>query len=69
MTENNEIPLRVAFYLRVSSEDQAEKYGIDLQEQALEGLIRSKGKLRDGVTDAMKKVEVYKDEGISGQKK
>lgn len=68
MTESNEIPLRVAFYLRVSSEDQAEKYGIDLQEQALEGLIRSKGKLRDGVTDAMKRVEIYKDEGISGTK-
>ena len=49
---NNERSLKVAFYLRVSTDDQVEKYGIPLQEDALYGILRSKGKLSDG-SDAL----------------
>lgn len=38
---------RVALYLRVSTEDQKEKYGLDLQEQAIRSLVQSK-KFPDG---------------------
>ena len=36
------IKQRVAFYVRVSTEEQAEKYGVDLQKAALNGLLLSK---------------------------
>lgn len=39
---------RVAFYIRVSTDDQADKYGPDLQRSALEKLIGSKGQMDDG---------------------
>jgi site-specific DNA recombinase len=69
MTENNEeVQLRVAFYLRVSSDDQVEKYGLPMQREALEGLLRSKGNLKNGTPAMILAGEnyVYKDEGISG---
>ena len=44
--EDNE-QKRVALYLRVSTEDQKEKYGLDLQEQAIRSLVQSK-KFPDG---------------------
>ena len=68
MTDNNEYQSRVALYLRVSTDDQAEKFGIDLQRDALLGLIKSKGKLKNG-SDTMKlagEQYIYIDEGISG---
>ena len=73
MAINNyeERQLRVAFYLRVSSDDQVEKYGLPMQREALEGLLRSKGTLKDGKTQAMVLAGenyVYQDEGISGTK-
>ncbi len=60
--------LRVALYLRVSTDDQVEKYGIDLQKASLDGLLRSKGKLIDGREKMILAGEkyVYVDNGISG---
>src|SRR3989344_9608869 len=66
---NNQLtPIRAAFYLRVSTEDQIEKYGIDLQKAAIEAVVKSKGQLDDG-QPAMVLADsryIYKDEGISG---
>lgn len=67
-----EVPLRVAFYLRVSSEDQVEKYGLSMQKEALLAMIKSRGKLKDGVTDAMilaGENYIYVEEGVSGTTK
>jgi site-specific DNA recombinase len=60
--------LRVALYLRVSTDDQVEKYGIDLQKTSLEGLLQSKGKLVDGRARMILAGDkhVYIDDGISG---
>lgn len=46
--DNQQEQKRVAFYIRVSTDDQADKYGPDLQRTALEKLIGSKGQLDDG---------------------
>ena len=51
--KSEDIPLRVALYLRVSTEDQVEKYGLDAQRSAINGFIQSRGKLKDGVRDKM----------------
>lgn len=70
MDGKEELQLRVALYLRVSTEDQVEKYGLDAQRSAIEGIIKSRGKLKDGreaVVLAGKNYE-YVDEGISGTK-
>ncbi|GIW60181.1 MAG: hypothetical protein KatS3mg087_1247 [Patescibacteria group bacterium] len=55
-------PIRVAMYLRVSTEDQVEKYGSDVQKSAIEGLVKSKG------TSMVLAGEpyIYYDDGISG---
>lgn len=47
-----EIQLRVALYLRVSTKEQEEKFGLPAQRSAIEGIIQSRGKLKDG-RDAM----------------
>ena len=60
--------MRVAFYLRVSTEEQVERYGLSLQEESLKGLIKSRGKLSNG-SDALifaGEEYIYRDEGISG---
>lgn len=61
-------PLRVALYLRVSTEEQKEKYGIDLQRSSLESLLNSKGTLDNGKPKLMLAGEdyVYVDDGVSG---
>ena len=41
-------PLKVALYVRVSTEDQGERYGLDMQKEALIHLIKSKGQLKNG---------------------
>lgn len=67
--EKVEKQLKVALYLRVSTEEQAEKYGLDAQRSAIEGLIQSKGKINDGKDDAMVlagKAYEYIDDGVSG---
>lgn len=66
--KKQEEQIRAAFYIRVSTDDQVEKYGVDLQLDALHAILRSKGKLEDG-RDAMVLAgpdKIYKDEGISG---
>ena len=63
-----EIQLKVALYLRVSTDEQADKYGLEAQRSAIEGMIQSKGILKDG-RDAMVlagKAYEYIDDGVSG---
>lgn len=61
--------LRVAFYIRVSTEEQIDRFGKDLQLNSVEALIRSKGKLDDGRPAMIlaSKDHIYMDEGISGK--
>ena len=61
-------PLRVALYIRVSTDDQVEKYGPELQKEALLSLIKSKGKLSNGKDMFVLAGDkhIYLDEGISG---
>jgi|GEM_PF-7067867 len=69
--DKDEVQLRVAVYLRVSTEEQADKYGLDAQRASIEGMIKSKGKLKDGrdrMVLAGKNYE-YVDDGISGTTK
>jgi len=63
-----EVPLRVAIYLRVSTDEQAEKYGLGAQRSAVEGVIKSRGKLDNGSDVAVFAGEnyVYIDDGVSG---
>ena len=61
MSNEEKKPLRVALYIRVSTEEQAEKYGFDLQETSLRALILSKP--NDLVFAGEK--HIYKDD-ISG---
>jgi site-specific DNA recombinase len=53
--------MRVALYIRVSTDEQVEKYGIDLQISALKGLILSKPN-----DFSLAENHIYIDEGISG---
>lgn len=68
---NEEVQLRVALYLRVSTDEQVEKYGLDSQRSAIDGFIKSKGTLDDGRPAMVLagKLYEYVDEGISGTKK
>jgi site-specific DNA recombinase len=71
MDQNNiqTSPLRVAFYLRVSSEDQAEKYGIPMQREALMGLVQARSRFKGEKESSMTLAGdnyIYVDEGISG---
>ncbi len=67
MSKHDQFQKKVAMYLRVSSEDQVEKYGLDLQEDAIRGLVASKGTLDDGSPACViAENHIYKDEGISG---
>jgi DNA invertase Pin-like site-specific DNA recombinase len=68
MTDNQEVQLRVAIYLRVSTDEQAEKYGLSYQREAVESVIKSKGKLKDGREAMVLAGEnyVYIDDGVSG---
>jgi len=62
MEDQGEAKQRVALYLRVSTDEQVEKYGIDLQRSALEGLVSSKP---NSMVLAGEKY-VYIDYGVSG---
>ncbi|OGD08834.1 hypothetical protein A2397_05310 [Candidatus Amesbacteria bacterium RIFOXYB1_FULL_44_23] len=68
MNSKQTVPLRAAVYLRVSTDDQIEKYGIPLQKAAVDAVINSKGKLDDGSPAMVLAGEqyIYKDEGVSG---
>ena len=68
MNSEQTVPKKIALYLRVSTEDQKERYGLPLQRECLEGIIKSKGKLANG-TDAYVLAGpeyIYSDDGISG---
>ena len=41
--EEEKVKKKVALYIRVSTEEQVEMYGVDLQRSSLMGLIASKG--------------------------
>lgn len=56
---------RVAVYIRVSTEEQVDRFGIDLQKAAIEALIESKRHTDQPFVFAGKEY-VYVDEGISG---
>ncbi len=43
-----EITRRLAYYIRVSTDDQADKFGIPAQREAVEAILKTKGKLRNG---------------------
>lgn len=66
MSELPKKPLRVAVYLRVSTDDQIERYGLDLQAAAIEAYIKSRPRLED-FSEQMYIVKTYRDEGVSGQ--
>lgn len=68
MNSKQTVSLRAAVYLRVSTDDQIEKYGIPLQKAAVDAVINSKGKLDDGSPAMVLAGEqyIYKDEGVSG---
>ncbi|OGC48128.1 hypothetical protein A2W32_04675, partial [candidate division WWE3 bacterium RBG_16_37_10] len=62
-------PIKVAYYLRVSTDDQSDRYGIALQRRSLDAIVESRGTLEDGKTRVMQlagEQYVYKDDGISG---
>jgi site-specific DNA recombinase len=65
MDETKEPPKRVAIYIRVSTEEQAERFGIDLQRAAIESLIESKKHTEQPYIFAGEE-HVYIDDGISG---
>lgn len=59
---------KVALYIRVSTEEQADRYGPDLQKEALVGLIKSKGRLLNGKENWTLAGEnyIYMEDGVSG---
>ncbi len=61
---------KVALYIRVSTEEQVERYGPDLQKEALLGLIQSKGRLPNGKEKWVLAGEnhIYMEDGVSGTK-
>lgn len=66
--EKDNKQIRVAIYLRVSTEDQVEKYGLDAQKEAILNYLKAKGKLDDGRDKMILAGEeyIYIDDGISG---
>lgn len=68
---NTNETLKVALYIRVSTDEQVERFGIPLQKEALLALIKSRGKLAGGRDALIKAGEteedyIYIDQGISG---
>lgn len=62
VNETSQIPLRVAYYLRVSTEDQVKKYGTDAQKATLDKLVS----LRSETMVMAGEQYIYSDDGISG---
>lgn len=62
MQKHEFIKQRVALYIRVSTDEQVEKFGVALQKEALLSLVKSKP---DGMVLAGEKY-IYVDEGVSG---
>ncbi|MFZ4500527.1 MAG: recombinase family protein [Minisyncoccia bacterium] len=68
MKPQQQITHRVALYIRVSTEEQVDRYGIDLQKEALLSIIKHRPKLEDGQSSFELAGEqyIYIDEGVSG---
>lgn len=66
-----EITRRLAFYIRVSTDDQVDKFGIPAQREAVEAVLKTKGKLQNDQPAMIFAGEnyVYIDDGISGTTK
>lgn len=66
-----EITRRLAYYIRVSTDEQADKFGIPAQREAVEAVLKTKGRLRNGQPAMVFAGEnyVYVDDGISGTTK
>ncbi|MEI6480539.1 MAG: recombinase family protein [bacterium] len=62
MFKEEQNTLRVALYIRVSTEEQGDKYGIPLQKEALLALIKS----RPGSLVSAGNEHIYIDDGVSG---
>lgn len=62
--------IRVAVYLRVSTEDQVEKFGIEMQKESILTYFKSRGKFEDGRDKMVLAGEdhIYLDDGVSGTK-
>ncbi len=71
MIESNGNQIRVAVYLRVSTEDQIERYGLPMQKDAVMSLIKSKGRDADNKPRMVFAGDqyLYQEEGISGTTK
>ena len=65
--ENDTKPIRIAFYIRVSTEDQLKGNGIELQKRALMQLYKQKSESMPRWTLNEKK-HVYVDKAMSGAK-
>ncbi len=64
-TENQKETQRVAMYIRVSTDEQVEKFGHDLQFSSIKSIIESRSKFDRNLVFAGDQY-VYFDEGISG---
>lgn len=66
--KEEEKQIRVAVYIRVSTEDQVEKYGLDMQKEAILNYFKSRGKFDDGKDKMILAGEehIYIDDGVSG---
>lgn len=69
--KQDEVTRRLAYYIRVSTDDQADKFGIPAQREAVEAILRTKGRLRNGQPAMVFAGDnyVYIDDGISGTSK
>lgn len=63
MLNENEKPIRVAFYLRVSTEDQVRGFGIDMQRSSFDSVLKFKSEQSNWVH---KKEWEFVDEACSG---
>lgn len=70
MFNSQQTTLKVALYIRVSTDEQVERYGIPLQIDSLKSLIKSRPKLEGGldsmVLAGVDDQYIYIDEGVSG---
>lgn len=65
MNDSEKIPKRVAIYMRVSTDDQIERFGIHLQRASIDSLILSKQNTEQPYLFAGDEY-VYIDDGVSG---
>lgn len=66
--DKEEKQIRVAMYIRVSTEDQVEKYGLDMQKDSIRTYLKSRGQFDSGKDKMVLAGEehIYVDDGVSG---